>query len=142
MTPPLFVARAFVVRTYDVDFASIVHNLVYIRWLEDLRLDLLQPHLPMEQMLHSGYSPILTHTEIDYIHPISLGDPVHGKMWVSELGRTRWALQAEFKTGDTLASRATQRGYFADLQTLRPVRAPERLQALWQKTDGNASPST
>jgi acyl-CoA thioester hydrolase len=141
MTTPLFIARSFAVRTYDVDFASIVHNLVYIRWLEDLRLDLLQPHLPMEQMLRNGYSPILTHTEIDYIHPISLGDPVHGTMWVSELGRTRWTLQAEFKTGDVLAARAAQRGYFADLETLRPVHAPKRLQDLWQKSNRDASPS-
>jgi acyl-CoA thioester hydrolase len=129
-----------VVRTYDVDFAGIVHNLVYIRWLEDLRLDLLRPHLPMEQMLGSGYSPILTHTEIDYIRPISLGDPVEGQMWVSKLGRTRWALQAEFKTGDVLAASAAQRGYFADLETLRPVRVPDVLRQLWQTSDENTSP--
>ncbi len=28
---------SFPVRTYDIDFAGVVSNIVYIRWLEDLR---------------------------------------------------------------------------------------------------------
>jgi acyl-CoA thioesterase FadM len=34
---PLLVELPIVVKTYDIDFANIVHNRVYIRWLEDLR---------------------------------------------------------------------------------------------------------
>jgi acyl-CoA thioester hydrolase len=29
------------IRTYDIDFAGIVSNIVYIRWLEDLRIQML-----------------------------------------------------------------------------------------------------
>ena len=32
---PLYVEKEFEVRTYDIDFASVVGNIVYIRWLED-----------------------------------------------------------------------------------------------------------
>jgi acyl-CoA thioester hydrolase len=119
------------VRTYDIDFATIVHNMVYIRWLEDLRTALLADILPIETILASGESPILTHTEIDYRRPIRLGDDVTGEMWVETLDRTRWTVVAEIRVGDRICATARQQGYFADLETLRPVRIPNRLREAW-----------
>jgi len=42
LTPPIrpfLIEVPLPVRTYDIDFAGIVSNIVYIRWLEDLRLE-------------------------------------------------------------------------------------------------------
>ena len=50
------------VKTYDIDFANIVHNAVFIRWLEDLRTELMVDIYPIETMLADGLSPILTKT--------------------------------------------------------------------------------
>jgi acyl-CoA thioester hydrolase len=36
-----FYEQPLPIRTYDIDFAGIVSNIVFIRWLEDLRLALL-----------------------------------------------------------------------------------------------------
>ena len=33
---PLEVSLNLPIKTYDIDFAGIVSNIVYIRWLEDL----------------------------------------------------------------------------------------------------------
>ena len=33
-----FYEQPLPIRTYDIDFAGIVSNIVFIRWLEDLRL--------------------------------------------------------------------------------------------------------
>ena len=44
---PLLIERPIVVRTYDIDFANIVHNIVYFRWLEDLRSEILADVLPI-----------------------------------------------------------------------------------------------
>lgn len=55
----LLIERPIVVRTYDIDFANIVHNIVYLRWLEDLRSEILADVLPIEQILSTGISPIL-----------------------------------------------------------------------------------
>ena len=33
-----FCEQPLPIRTYDIDFARIVSNIVFIRWLEDLRL--------------------------------------------------------------------------------------------------------
>ena len=35
------------IRTYDIDFAGIVSNIVFIRWLEDLRLGLMDQAYPL-----------------------------------------------------------------------------------------------
>jgi acyl-CoA thioester hydrolase len=129
---PLQVERRIAVQTYDIDFAQIVHNIVYIRWLEDLRLQLLAETMPMESLLALGISPILTKTEIEYRLPVRLGDRPLGRMWVSELGRTRWTVQAEIVVEERLAAVATQQGYFTQIETQRPVRVPAALRQMWE----------
>ena len=39
---PLLVTLPHNVQTYDIDFANHVNNQVYVRWLEDLRMELLR----------------------------------------------------------------------------------------------------
>ncbi len=51
---PLEVELVLPVKTYDIDFAGIVSNIVYIRWLEDLRLEILDAYLPLQKMLEDG----------------------------------------------------------------------------------------
>ncbi len=128
---PLMIERPIVVRTYDIDFANIVHNIVYFRWLEDLRSELLVDVLPIDAILATGISPILTETHIEYRWPVRIGDEVVGRMWVDELSKTRWTLAAEIRAGERVCAAARQSGYFADLKTLRPVRVPEPLRARW-----------
>lgn len=128
----LLVERAIVVRTYDIDFANIVHNIVYFRWLEDLRSELLVDVLPIDEILATGISPILTRSEIDYRRPVRIGDNVMGRMWVDALSHTRWTLAAEIVVEEEICATARQSGYFANLRTLRAVRVPERLQERWR----------
>ncbi len=132
MERPLLVTLSIAVKTYDIDFANIVHNMVHIRWLEDLRLQLLADHYPMQTMLADMVSPILTRTEIDYRLPIGFGDEVTGQMWISSLSRIRWTVQAEFIVRAQIHAAAQQFGYFANLETLRPVRIPTPLRQKWE----------
>ena len=130
---PLLIERPIVVRTYDIDFANIVHNIVYFRWLEDLRSEILADVLPIDEILTTGISPILTAGAIEYRSPVRLGDAVVGRMWVAELGNTRWTLAAEMLVGERLCATARQSGIFVDLKTLRPVRVPDRLRVAWER---------
>ena len=129
---PLLIERPIIVRTYDIDFANIVHNIVYFRWLEDLRSEILTDVLPIDAILTTGISPILTASAIEYKWPVRIGDAAVGRMWVAELSRTRWTLAAEIVVGERICAAARQSGYFAELKTLRPVRVPERLRAVWK----------
>jgi acyl-CoA thioester hydrolase len=129
---PSAISIPIAVMTYDIDYARIVHNAVYVRWLEDLRTALISDAYPIESMLDDGISPILTKTEIEYRLPIRFGENVIGSMWVSDLGRTRWKIEAELRVGEQIRTHARQEGYFADARTLRPTRIPAHLRTLWQ----------
>lgn len=130
---PFLVQLPIQVKTYDIDFAQIVHNAVYIRWLEDLRTAMLAAHYAIEQMLADGLTPILTKTEIEYRRPVRFGDAVLGQMWVADLGRTRWTVQSELCVGEQIAAVSRQTGYFAELSNGRPVRVPAQLLAIWER---------
>lgn len=132
MASRLLVSIPITVMTYDIDYAHIVHNAVYIRWLEDLRTAMIGEVYPIEELLADGVSPILSKTEIEYRLPVRFGEDVVGSMWVSDLGRTRWTVEAELRVGEQVRTAARQQGYFADLETLRPTRIPMRLRELWQ----------
>jgi acyl-CoA thioester hydrolase len=125
---PLEVELAIPVKTYDIDFVGIVHNSVYIRWLEDLRIKLLDEHLPLAQPLKAGFCPIIAGTEIEYKRPIKLFDQVIGRLWLSNLSRLKWTVKAEILSNHELAAIATQKGAFINLQNGRPIPIPEELQ--------------
>jgi acyl-CoA thioester hydrolase len=121
------VQHSFRVMTYDIDFAGIVSNISYIRWLEDLRNLFAEQALSIGDALQRGIAPALIHTAIDYVAPVRFPDAVIGKMWLADQGRSKWVVAAEFQSQGTnqLVARAKQMGVFISLETLRPVRLPE-----------------
>ncbi|MBX9257063.1 acyl-CoA thioesterase [Desmonostoc muscorum CCALA 125] len=125
---PLEVVLAIPVRTYDIDFVGIVSNIVYIRWLEDLRLKFLDEHWELNQQLEQGYAPVLAGTEIEYKRSIKISDRVIGRLWLSNLGRLKWTVKAEILSNDELAAVATQKGAFISLENGRPIQIPEEFQ--------------
>ncbi|MBD2168325.1 acyl-CoA thioesterase [Calothrix membranacea FACHB-236] len=125
---PLEVELTIPVRTYDIDFAGIVSNIVYIRWLEDLRLKFLNEHLPLDEQIEQGYIPIIAGTEIEYKRPVKLIDKVIGRLWVKSLGHLKWIVQAEILANNVIAAVAIQKGAFLSSQNNRPVPVPEKLQ--------------
>ncbi|MCI0576450.1 MAG: acyl-CoA thioesterase [Chloroflexi bacterium] len=129
---PLSIELTLTVKTYDVDFAGIVSNIVYIRWLEDLRLQILAEYLPLAGLIAAGVGPVLTRTEIEYRRPLRLGDEAVGRMWVSKLGRLRWEVTAEIVMGEEVAAAAVQTGIFVTLATLRPAPVPAAMREKWE----------
>jgi acyl-CoA thioester hydrolase len=118
------VELAFKVGTYDIDFAGIVSNIVYMRWLEDLRLAMLEAYLPLEDQLAGGNTPVLLSTQIDYLRAVRLFEQPRGRMWVSDVGRARWTLDAEITVGDRVVTRARQVLASVRLADFRPLPAP------------------
>jgi acyl-CoA thioester hydrolase len=125
--PPLEVELKFTVKTYDVDFAGIVSNIVYIRWLEDLRLQMLETYYPLEQAVQAGLAPTLLRTHIEYRRPLRMFDEPAGRMWMSELGRAKGVLQAEFSLRGEVTAAAEQVYCFIDLRKMRAVPQPEAI---------------
>jgi acyl-CoA thioester hydrolase len=100
---------AFPVRTYDIDFAGIVSNIVYVRWLEDLRLELLARAYPLARLVADGLGPVLLETHLLYRDALTVHDRPEGRMWAEAMGRVRWTVAAEFVTPDTGRVHATAR---------------------------------
>jgi acyl-CoA thioester hydrolase len=124
MERPFLITKEIRVMTYEIDFAGIVSNQVYFRWLEDMRMDLLLRQMDLRTMLEHHVLPVLTHSEIDYRRPLRLLDRVEGRIWVDEINGPRWSLSSEFAKGDEIAAKARQWGMFIDDRTFRPVDAP------------------
>ncbi len=115
------------VKTYDIDFAGVVSNIVYIRWLEDLRLEMLARHFPLDELLKNGIAPVIVQTKIDYKQSIRLSDQSNGKMWIKTMGSLRWVVNAEIFVNGKVAALGEQVGVFVDLQNHKPIRMPEGL---------------
>jgi acyl-CoA thioester hydrolase len=125
---PLFVEQKIRVKTYDIDFVGHVNNAVYVRWLEDLRLQLLDDYYPLEEMTANNVSPIIVNTSIHYKQGIVLSDKlVTAQMWGIKFERATFLIEARFVVDDQIRCTAEQRGTFVDTQKMRPIRVPEQL---------------
>ena len=120
----------FTVRTYDIDFANHVSNQVYIRWLEDLRFELLQKYHSLETLMAEGAVPFLIETWIKYRKPIVLFEPVQGRMWLESMEAVRLILRAEISVNGEVRCEATQKGAFVNTATGMPMRPPEEFRRL------------
>ncbi len=132
---PLLVTLPFRVQTYDVDWAGHVNNGVYVRWLEDLRLEMLEVHCPMKGLLDQGLAPILVRTEIDYLHPVKFFDAPVGHLWCDKMGRATMNLHAEICVEGRVCCRARQRGALLHADTYRPARFPARFAEAFVRTN-------
>lgn len=119
-------AIEFVVKSYDVDFAGVVSNIVYLRWLEDLRLELLERTISIKELNDQGLNPTLVRTEIDYRAPLRLSDKVTGRMSIVRVGNASFTMHAELHKADgTLAAESTQVVCLVSARTGRPVSLPQ-----------------
>ena len=74
-----FYEQPLPIRTYDIDFAGIVSNIVFIRWLEDLRLALLDRAYPLTRALAEDVAPILLATRINYRRPVTTSPSIRSR---------------------------------------------------------------
>ncbi len=122
-----FYEQILPIRTYDIDFAGIVGNIVFIRWLEDLRLGLMEEAYPLREALAEDVAPILLSTAIRYRRPVTIDDRLLGRMRVEALGRVRWRLAAFFTVSGAMHAEEEQEGLFMRLSTRRPIPIPLRI---------------
>ncbi len=136
---PLFTDLEFTVATYDIDFAGHVSNIVYLRWLELLRLELLARFYPLPELIEVRTIPVVTRSDIRYHRSVELFEKPVGHMWVVEHGRVKVALHSEITVAGEVRAAARQEGVFINMDTGRPVRLPDRLVELietWPGTRG------
>ena len=60
------------VKPYDIDVVGVVSNIVYVRWMEDLRLAMLDAYLPLDEQMADGIVPAILKVEIEYKRAIQI----------------------------------------------------------------------
>lgn len=121
----------FQARSYDIDFAGIVSNLVYHRWFEDLRLELLARVRPIEQLEQEGLVPTLVQALTDFREPLRLGERVRGRQALVRIRRTSLVLETEMRRmrDDAVIAVARHTMVFLNASTGRPVVVPDEWRA-------------
>ncbi|MDP3444393.1 MAG: acyl-CoA thioesterase [Ignavibacteria bacterium] len=106
---PLFIESELKVNTYDIDVANHVNNIVYLRWLEDLR-NLLFAHIcPLETLLKLNYYHGVISTEMKYKKQIVLFDKPIGKKLVHSYSHGIILLKVEIRVNNQIVFTATQK---------------------------------
>ncbi len=104
---------------FDTDCAGVVHNIAYLRFIEEART-LLAGELgwQLSGMAESGLYPVVVRTEIDYRRPAKLSDylHVHGYLELIERMRFWCAFRVTDPVGELL--------YVSCRQSLALVQAP------------------
>lgn len=111
--------------TYQIDFVGHVNNIVYIQWLENGRVKLLEAMgTPVTDLAHGeGIVPVLTETSIKYKMPFFLNNTVTVEVWISKLNNASAIMEFRFlNEKDELCASAQQKGLFIDRKTMRPAR--------------------
>ncbi len=118
-------------KTYDIDIADHVNNIVYVQWMEDLRFAWLEAYYPLKPLMEKDIAPVILETKIRYHRAIELFDEVKGMIWVSGMKGVRSTLEFEFTANGQVAATGTQLAAWIDIPSGKPVRLPEGLKALW-----------
>jgi len=121
------------VKTYDIDFMGIVSNISYIRWMEDLRLQFLEVHYPLQKLMSELIVPVLSHTHLDYKRPIRMHDQVIGSIWMEKFDSSGWIANMEFTANGKLAATGMQGGVFINIATMKPANPPEGMQKIYDE---------
>ena len=110
-----------------------VSNIVYVRWLEDLRNALLKKFFPLERLLERGSLPVVAQTRVNYKEPLRLFDQPTGRMWAQDMGDRYFMLEAEFTWGGKVVATAEQVAVFVNRSDWQPTPIPEELAQLYRE---------
>jgi len=130
---PLMVEMDIKVRTYDIDSLGHVSNIVYLRWCEDMRLEIFDNNFPLSELMELGYAPVIASTNIEYKRAVKISDRPRGYMWISSVGNASFTFSGEILVDGQIATRVKHTGVFVDLQTMRPKKMPDLFLHKYQK---------
>ncbi|MFV0268031.1 MAG: acyl-CoA thioesterase [Draconibacterium sp.] len=111
--------------TYHIDFVGHVNNIIYVQWLENARVKLIEAmDLSISDLsVEHNILPIITETLIQYKKPFSLSDTVQVEVWVSEMFNVSANFKFRFLNGkNELCCTAQQKVLFIDSDTQKPSR--------------------
>jgi YbgC/YbaW family acyl-CoA thioester hydrolase len=113
---------------FDTDAGGVVHNIVYLRFIETARTLLaMQMGMSFEEIKRTQIHPVVVRTEIDYKRPAVLGDLVTVSGKITETSRARFWVEFEVTrpSDSTLLVHCRQALALVQMPEGRPLRLPD-----------------
>jgi YbgC/YbaW family acyl-CoA thioester hydrolase len=111
------------VNTYDIDAAGHVNNIVYFRWLEELRYKLFLQIQPIEKLLEASLYPVVVASDAKYKKQIKLFDKPFGIMILHDYSHGVFILKVEIRIEQSIAFTATQKCVLVDLKSNKMIKS-------------------
>lgn len=106
----------FKIKTYDIDAAGHVNNIVYIKWLEDLLCKLFEQILPIDNLLYWNLYPVVTSTNIVYKKQLKLNDNPTGSISIENIQHNMMILKFNFLIEGKVCAAAEQKCVLMNLK--------------------------
>ena len=106
----------FEIKTYEIDSAGHVNNIVYVKWLEDLRCKFFEQFLPIDSLLAHNLYPVITSTNIVYKRQLKLYDKPTGFIWAEDIKHNVMILKIKFINNENICAVAEQKCILMDLK--------------------------
>ena len=118
---------------YEVDFTGFLSNTVAPRWMEELRIELMDKHFPRFDTGMPDHLSVIAETQVKYIKPARYGNIVRGRAWLDSVSYSRWIICFDFhlQNDNSLMMHGQQVGVFINPQSLLPVRIPIAIKNLF-----------
>jgi YbgC/YbaW family acyl-CoA thioester hydrolase len=113
---------------FDTDAGGVVHNIVYLRFIETARTLLaIQMGMDFEEIRRTSIHAVVTRTEIDYKRPALLGDVLRVEGRITEWSGVRFWVEFEIIRPSDAAVLVKCRQALALVQmpSGKPVRLPD-----------------
>ncbi len=105
------------IKTYDIDMAGHVNNVVYVRWLEDLRTKLISELCDYKKLFESGHYLVVISTGIKYKKQLKFGGSPDGKMELLSHSHGILNFKASIESNGEISALAEQKCVIMNLNT-------------------------
>lgn len=112
---------------YDTDCGGVVHNLAYLRWIEECRTKLATYEgIDYAAMASEDLYTVLVRHEIDYVFPAMLADEIETRGSIAEVEKASLWFRFEVRRvrDGRLCVKARQRLALVSMPSGRPQRIP------------------
>jgi acyl-CoA thioester hydrolase len=127
------ITLSFQVKAYDIDVGGVVHNSVYLLWLDDVRTAFMEKLETIEHQVERGYMPVLSRTEISYRRAVKFGDRPLAQMHLTHLSKARWRIHCDFVVNGVVTTQAVQEGCVIEIASGRPIPVPVPFIRFWEQ---------
>lgn len=131
--------RSFRVRFYECDLYGHVNHANYLRYMQETALDASNAvGYDFERYDELGSFWLVLQTGITYLRPLTFGDTLIVKTWVSDFRRATSRRQYEMRVAgsDELVAEAYSDWVYIDGQSQRPARVPPQMAAAFTPAAG------